>query len=144
MTLEEILDDWDKDSVIDRTDVGGDALENSRLQAKWLRRLSYERLRLKQIEGESKRLRLDKHEFYTLGPTKETHERGWVPPAVGRILNKDLDTYMQADSEVIKMNLRVALQAEIVAALELIMKEIMGRNWHQGRAIEWAKLQAGN
>lgn len=144
MTLEEVLDTWDNDSNIDKTNLGNNALEISRLHAKWLRILAYERLRLRQLETEVKRLRLDKHEFYTLGPTKETHERGWVPPPVGRILNKDLDTYMQADPDVIKLNLRVALQAEVVSSVETILREIQGRNWHIGRAIDWAKLQAGN
>lgn len=144
MTLDEILDEWDKDAPIDRTELGDAALHGSKLHAKWLRRLSYARLRLYKLREEGKVLKLAKHEFFTQGPTKETREAGWVPPAVGRPLNKDVSLYIDADKQTIEHNLKVALQSEIVQAIELIFVALKGRGFDIGRKLEEIKLRLGN
>jgi hypothetical protein len=143
MTLDEILDAWDVDGIINDTKLDQAALAQPRLHGKYLRKLTEARLKLKQLSGDVYVLRKSKHEFYTLGPTKETQQKGWEFPAQGRILNKDVGLYLDADSDIIKMNLRIAYQGELVAALEMIMKEITNRNWAVGRAIDFQKLMAG-
>ncbi len=143
MTLDDVLAEWDKDAPHDRHNLGNEALNISILHAKWLRILVFERLRLKKIESETKQLKLDKHEFYTQGPTKETQAKGWNFPARGVILNKDVHLYSDADPQIIEANLKVAYQAETVAACELIFKSIQNRNWEIGRAIEDIKFKQG-
>jgi hypothetical protein len=143
MKLDDILDAWDTDTEIDDSKLDRAALKQPKLHHKYLKMLSHEKLRLKQLMGDAATLRTEKYEFYTMGPTKETVEKGWEFPSRGKILNKDASMYMDGDKEIITMNLRVALQAEIVASLELIMKEINNRNWVIGRAIDFQKLMAG-
>lgn len=143
LKLEEILNSWDADTEIDRTEIGEEARKIPKLHSKYLRIRTTENLKLMQLQGQLKELRLAKHEFYTLGPTKETRELGWEMPAKGIILKGDLPLYMDADKDMVKMNLKVAYQAEIVAALDMILKAIQGRNWELGRMIDWQKLIMG-
>lgn len=141
--LDEILDTWDEDTKIDRTELGDASLDIPKLHSKWLRRLTSEKLKLKLLEAESKALKLEKHEFYTQGESPETRAKGWKMPSRGVILVKDIPLYMEADPHLIEMNLRVAYQAEIVSAIELIMKSIHGRNWEVRAAIDWIKFTSG-
>ena len=143
MTLDEVLDEWDSDSVIDRTELGDSALQGSRLHAKWLRIRSRERLRLAKHLEDGKALKLAKHEFYTQGPTRETQELGWEPPAIGRVLNKDLSLYMDGDTQIQEHNLKVAYQREICDAVDLIFVALKGRGFDIGRKLEEMKLRAG-
>ena len=143
MKLEQVLDLWDKEGRLDRTNLDEESLAIPSLHARWLRILVEEKLRLKALESERSRLKLEKYEFLTQGPTKETQAKGWVHPARGVILKAEVGSYMDADPQMVEMNLRVAYQAEVVSACELIFKSIQGRNWEISRAIEWRKHQAG-
>jgi hypothetical protein len=143
LKLEEILNSWDQDTEIDRTELGEESRKIAKLHAKYLRIRSTENLRLVQLQGQLKELRLQKHEFYTLGPTKETAAKGWTLPAKGIVLKSDLPLYMDADKDIIAMNLKVAYQAEIVAALDMILKAVQGRNWEIGRMLDWQKFIQG-
>lgn len=144
MNLDQVLDEWDKDSGHDKSRLGDEALNIPRLHGKWLRILSAERLRLRKMQEDWKVLKLEKHEFYTQGPTKETQQKGWEFPSRGMVLNKDIPLYTDADKQVVEFNLKMAYQQEVVAAIELIFKSIQNRNWEIGRAIDWAKYQQGN
>lgn len=144
MTLDEVLNEWDKDAVIDRTELGNAALDGSRLHAKWLRIRSHEKLRLAKLLEEGKQLKRDKHEFYTQGPTKETQERGWELPAMGRVTNTLAPMYMDADKQTVEHNLRVAYQREIVDAVELIFVALKGRGFDIGRKLDELKLRMGS
>jgi hypothetical protein len=141
--LEELLDEWDRDSLIDRTELGDAAIQGARLHSKYLRYLAIERLKLAKLIEAGKELRLAKHEFYTQGPTKETQEQGWQPPAIGRPLNKDVPLYMDADKQVIEHNLKVAYQSEIVKAIDLIFVAIKARGFDIGRKLDEMKLRMG-
>lgn len=143
MKLEEILDEWDRDSEIDRTALGDESLRGPKLHAKWLRIRANEKLLLFKMIEESKRLKLHKHEFYTQGPTKETQALGWEPPAIGRPLNKDVPLYMDADAQTIESNLKIALQREKVDAIDLIFVALKGRGFDIGRKLEDLKRQQG-
>lgn len=141
MTLDDILNEWDKDSVIDRLDLGDESLKISRLHAKWLRILANERLRLKKRQTELYQLKRDKLEFYIQGPTKETHEAGWEMPARGAVLKSDLPVYMDADKQIIEKTLEVAYQNEIVQAIDLIFVSLKGRGFDIGRKIDDMKFK---
>jgi hypothetical protein len=55
-------------------------------------------------------------------------------------LKADINDYVDSDSEMIEMNLKISMQQEIVDVLEEIMKGINGRNWIIRNSIEWRRL----
>lgn len=143
MDIDAIVDEWKKDSEIDKTELGDEALRIANLHSKWLRVLTQERLKLLKYEAELKTLRKDKYEFYSQGPTKETNERGWEMPARGIILKNDIPMYMDSDRDVIDMNLKIGYQNEKVTLLTEIMRHINSRGYNIKAAIEWTRFTMG-
>lgn len=144
MTLDELFDEWGKDSKVDQSELGNAAMDLAKLHHKYYRFLSHERLLYKKMESELKTLKLDKQEFYGDGPTQEQLDKGWKLPAKGRILKSDIGTYVDADSDIIQFNLKLAYQAEKLQLLESIIKTISNRGFHIKSAIDWARFQVGS
>ena len=143
MKLEDIYTEWDKDSHINRSELGDEVLKIPKLHHKYFQIFSHERLLLRKYEAELKQLKLAKHEFLTLGPTEETHARGWTLPPQGKILRSDVNNYIDADQEVIALTLKIGLQQEKIELLESIIKSLTNRGFNIKSAIDWEKFKVG-
>lgn len=144
MTLDEIFDLWSEDSVINVSELGNAAIDIAKLHHKYYSILSKERLLLRKMEGQSKSLRLEKFEFFVDGPTEEQIEMGWKLPPKGRILKTDAKEYVDADSDVISLNLKIAYQQEKIDLLTDIIKTISNRGFQVKSAIDWEKFKVGS
>jgi len=143
MKLEELLEEWEKDSDIDRTELGEEALKIPKLHHKYFQFFVAEKIHLRSLESKMKELHLDKHEFYTQGHTEETRSLGWKLPAKGMILKSDIPMYMDADQDIIKLSLKIGLQNEKIALLDSIIKTLNNRGYLIKSAIEWQKFTMG-
>lgn len=143
MKIEEIMDLWQEDVKIDRTELGDAALDIPKLHYKYYKLFVHERMILRKYETEMKTLKLDKYEFYTQGPSEENKDKGWRLPAKGLILKSDIPAYMDADADIINLNLKIGLQQEKVEFLDSIIKTIINRNFIIKNAIEWQKFTMG-
>lgn len=143
MKLESIFELWEQDSQIDRSSLDTESLRSSQLHKKYHQIYTNERLILRDLEMKFKTLRLEKFEFYTQGPTRETMDRGWQLPPIGKVLKADANTYVDADKDIISHSLRIGIQHEKIELLESIIKSIMNRGFQIKNAIDWAKFQSG-
>jgi hypothetical protein len=143
MTLDEIQAEWEKDSEIDRTELGQESIKIPQLHSKYYKMFSKERLILRKLEADYKILKFAKHEFYTQGPNEETQAKGWKFPNIGQILKSDLNTYMEADKDIIEISLRIGYQQEKVDMLESAIKSLVARGFNLKAAIEWEKFKVG-
>ena len=143
MTLDDILEIWKKDCEIDRTELGEESLRTISLHSKYISIYKREKLKLIKLQKEFAKLRLAKHEFYSMGPSKETEELGWEMPARGAIIKTEVPLYLDADQDVINANLRTAMMQEKVDLLADIIKEINNRRWSIRAAIDWIKWTQG-
>ena len=143
MKLDEILDLWKEDSGIDITEIGEEAIKIAKLHHKYYQILVKERFDLKTKESNMKRLKLDKYEFFTQGPNEETQEKGWKLPAKGIILKSDIPMYMEGDSDIIQLSLRIGYQQEKIDLLESIIRTIMNRGYNLKVILEWEKFKNG-
>lgn len=144
MKLDEILDFWQEDTKIDRTELGDEALNIAKLHHKYYQILVNERLILRKHESDLKQLKLDKYEFFTQGPNEETQSKGWKLPAKGLILKADIPMYMDADDDLITLSLKIGMQQEKIELLESIIKTIMNRGYNIKAAIEWQRFINGS
>lgn len=144
MKLDEILDFWQEDTKIDRTELGDEALNIAKLHHKYYQILVNERLILRKHESDLKKLKLDKYEFFTQGPNEETQSKGWKLPAKGLILKADIPMYMDADDDLITLSLKIGMQQEKIELLESIIKTIMNRGYNIKAAIEWQRFINGS
>lgn len=143
MKIEEIFTQWEKDSKIDKTELGDEALSIPKLHHKYFQILVSEKLLLRAHESEMKKLKLDKYEFLTQGPNEETKNKGWKLPPKGMILKAELPMYIDADPDIIKQSLKIGLQQEKIELLESIIKTIINRGFLIKSAIDWQKFTMG-
>jgi hypothetical protein len=144
MKLKMIYALWAEDSKIDRMDLGEESLKISSLHQKYMEIYTNEKIFLRKYESELKIMKLEKYEFYTQGPTKETQEKGWELPAIGKIIRSDVQQYIEADKDVIELSLKIGVQHEKVSLLESIVKNIANRGFQIKNAIDFIKFQEGN
>jgi hypothetical protein len=143
MKLDEIYTEWDKDSKIDTTDLGNESIKIPQLHNKYFKVYTSEKLLLRKYEAEMRELKLEKYEFYTQGPTKETQEKGWSLPAKGLILKSDIPMYMDGDKQLIELSLKIGYQQEKIELLESIIKSLVNRGFQIKSAIDWHKFTMG-
>lgn len=143
MTIEELQAEWDKDTQIDRTELGQEAIKIPQLHSKYYKIYSTSRLQLRKWESEFKVLKLEKYEFYTMGPTEDTEEKGWKLPPRGAILKAEVNNYIDADPDIIKASLKIGLQQEKIQFLEDIIKSLVNRGFQIKSAIDWEKFKVG-
>lgn len=60
-----------------------------------------------------------------------------------KILKPDIPRHIAAHEDVVKLNLRIALQADKVDFLKSVLQTINGRSFQIRDAIEWKKFVAG-
>ena len=143
MKFEEIFSNWEKDSEIDKTNLADESLRIPKLHHKYYAIFVAERAALRRLEADFKKLKLDKHEFYTQGPTEETKEKGWRMPARGLILKADIPMYMEADQDIIDLSLKIGVQQEKVEFIESIIKSLQTRGYIIKNAIDFTKFVMG-
>ena len=143
MKLEEIYEQWEKDSSVDKTDLGDESIKIPSLHNKYFKVYTSEKLLLRKYEAEMKELKLEKYEFYTQGPTKESLEKGWQLPARGMILKQEMPMYMEGDKDIIALSLKIGYQQEKIELLESIIKSLTNRGFQIKAAIDWYRFTMG-
>jgi hypothetical protein len=143
MKLERIFEEWEKDSEFDKTELGDESLKVAKLHHKYYRMLTQERITRRQLEADLKILKLEKHEFYTQGPSKESMDRGWVMPPIGKVIKSEVGNYMDADRDIIDISLKIGIQSEKIDFLESIIKTLLNRGYNIRAAIDWEKFKMG-
>lgn len=143
MKLESIFELWEKDSKIDKAVLDDEVLRISSLHKKYYQIYTNERLILRKYETDLKLLKLEKFEFYTQGPTKETMAKGWQLPPIGKVLKADAGTYVDADKDIIELTLKIGIQHEKIDLLESIIKSLQNRGFNIKTAVDFIKFQSG-
>lgn len=143
MTLEQIQQLWNQDSIIDQSNLSEESLKISQLHSKYYIIYSNEHLVYIKMLGEHDKLSVQKREFYTQGPTKQQHQQGWKLPDKGVILKNEADGYINADEDIISSKLRLAYQKEKVDFAEQIIRAINNRSFQIKNAIDFIKFTNG-
>ena len=100
MNLENVLEMWKKDNVIDEMALDESSRDTAKLHSKYLELHSVNRLRLKQLELDFKVLLRDKFNHYNGKLSQEElDEKGWnYDPLNGlTVLKSDMDKYYDSD-----------------------------------------------
>ena len=98
---------------------------------------------LKRLEEERKQLVRVKHDYYRgILPEEDLAANGWEPFQIN-VLKSDLPMHLDADQDIIKLNLKIAMQQEKVDSLESIIRAINTRGYLIKNAIEYEKFKVG-
>jgi hypothetical protein len=144
MTIDELIDMWEEDSNIDRNDLSGEALRIPKLHGKYYRLFSHANLKLAHLKEDRKRLYLDKLEYIQgIMPAEELKKRGWEQFGL-KILKAEQSTYIDADKDIIALNLKIAFWQEKVNVLDSFIKSLSFRNMSIKNYIDFEKFRAGS
>ena len=140
--LDELLEEWRKDSDIDRTEPGKALLDIPKLHSKYLNILSRHRLLSKEAEFKYNKMRKVKWEYYTGKLDQdELAKYGWEPFPF--VLKSDLSTYMDSDEDLNKYQAQKVLNDEIVDVCTAILKELNSRTFQLRDFIAWERFIQG-
>lgn len=143
MTLDEIFAEYEKDVVIDITNLANESLNIPKLHIKYYRMYSTEKMLLKKMEADLVELKRLKNDYYSGSMDFETlKELGWKPFQL-KVLRSDLSSYINSDKDIINKTLKMAVQQEKLSLLEDILKTIHTRNFLIKNAIDVQRFQAG-
>jgi len=143
MKLDEIHALWSQDCDINRIELGEEALKIPKLHSKYLRMFSDERMLLRKLEEDRNTLKLLKIDYYRgVLPEEDLRANGWEPFRLS-VLKSDLPMYLDADQDIIKINLKISVQQEKVDTLEAIIKSISNRGYLIKSAIDFEKFKVG-
>ena len=142
MNLDDIHNLWAEDSKIDRTQLDTEALKIPELHSKYIKIYSGERMVLLRLEAEMSRLKLDKYEFYTQGPSQEHIDKGWDYPG-GRILKNESNLYLDGDKQIIELSLKISYQKEKIDLLDNIIRTVNNRSFQIKNAIDFLRWSQG-
>ena len=140
--LDELLEEWRKDSDIDRTEPGKALLDIPKLHSKYLNILSRHRLLSKEAEFKYNKMKKVKWEYYTGKlDDDELKKYGWEPFPF--VLKSDITTYLESDEDLNKYLAQKRMHEEIVEVCQSIMKELSARTFQLRDFISWEKFIQG-
>lgn len=143
MKLQDITDNWNEDSTIDKTELGLESLKIPQLHNKYMKILNEERDLYFKYESEYKKLYKIKHEYYSgVLDYEELEKRQWKPQQM-KILRQDIPMYLEADDDLIRLKYKVSIQEEKINYVENIIKSLNNRGFLIKNTLDWLKFQNG-
>jgi len=144
MKIEEIMELWSEDVKIDNTELDKESLKIPNLHGRWLGIMSKERLKLRGLVVKKQKLSKDLTEYY-LGRLNNPDDLEKInrEPFPKTVLKSEVSQYVDADEEMVNLNLKKSYQEEVCEVLEEIIKSINNRQWNIRNAIEHRKFTQG-
>mgnify|MGYP006267075833 CR=1 FL=1 len=128
--VNDLIEMWEKDAVIDQTDPGKEILRIPLLHSKYVKQLTAHSLAVKSCGIEYSKMRKIKWEYYTgkLNGDKEKLDKYGLEP-FQFVLKGDVNTYLESDEHLTKLTAKRALHEQAVELCNLIIKELNNRTW---------------
>lgn len=143
MNLSELRQMVSEDMAIDDTELDIESLRTPQLHNKYLNFFHDERLILTKQEEDYKKLLRLKWEYYTGKMDQATLDRlGWETFELN-VLRTDIDKYIESDTELSTLRMKISFTKEKVNYLESVVKIMNNRQWNIRSAIEWRKFISG-
>ena len=144
MKINELIDEWKKDTRIDDLNLDSESLKVPSLHSKYMGHLSESRMELRQLRIQRRLLVKYLFEYYHGDLNNpEDLERISREPYVKKLMKNDVMSYVEADREVMRMDAKMEMQSELVDTLLEIMKSINNRGYSLKNAIDWRRLTTG-
>ncbi len=140
MTYEEIVNIWEEDCEIDKTNAGEESLKIPALHHKYLSMHGRERSKLSKMHEVKKQLFIKLEGYYSGTIDGKDIDR---PPQTLRLTNEGVKRKIESDDEYVKRNLLIIEQEEVVAYIFEVIKIINQRNFQIKNYIDYLKYTNG-
>ncbi len=143
MDLEDLKNNITKDSQVDSTELGNEALKIPQIHGKYLNLLSDFKLLLTKNQNDYAIQKLRKWKILTGKASKEELETWNEEPFDLDILKTDVEKFIEGDEKLIKMKSKIAVLEVKVKMVEEFLKALNNRNFTIKSAIDWQKMMNG-
>ena len=140
MNLDEIQTLWEEDSKIDEDNLHQESTKIPALHAKYYKILNNILLLKKLEENKFKQLKKDKWQYYTGKSDPEVYIE---KPFDHKVLRQDIDKYMEADEDLIRISSKIDYFQVMLNYLDSILKTINNRTYQIKNSIEWQEFIRG-
>lgn len=147
LTLEQILDEWKKDCVIEEFELDKSSRETPKLHSKYVELLSQAKLQKHRKELEFKTLLRDKFMWYNGKMDKNTiDDKGWeYDPFNGltKPMKSDMDYFYNADPDIQRLQSAIEYWKTVIDTLSDIVSNITWRHQTISNMIKWRQFTSG-
>ena len=140
MTFDELQALAEKDLKINDTELDLESLKTPQLHNKYMKFYNQYVNLLKKAEQDLARLTREKWEYYTGKADPSVYQQ---KPFNIKLLKPDVDKYLKADDEIIKLEQKVTYVQSVVDYLDRTVKIISNRGFQIKNAIDWRKFTSG-
>lgn len=144
VNIDDLMEEWSKDSKIDETEPGRELTKISSLHAKYLRILTHHNLIAKKIMADYNKAKKTRWEYYSgdLNNPEDLEVLG-LEPWVKKTLRQDIPMYIDSDSLLNTLLMKKTVHQEVVDFCSSILKELNNRTWQLKSFIDWEKFTSG-
>lgn len=139
---------WKKDSEIDQNALDDASIQSAKLHGKYLELFNKARMKTKLTEHQFTVLKHNKWKYYNGKMSKEEMDSFDWPydPWNGgtKPMKTEINGYINADSEVNEMSLKLEYQRLVAYTLEEILNNIRWRHSNIKNIIQWRMFISGN
>lgn len=140
MKLEDIMAEVEKCLNIDETNLAKESLETPKMYGKILNIRTNESILLQRYKYQMKKLYQEKRDYYLGRSEPKVYKEN---PLNIRIMKSEVDSYIEADKEVIDLNTKIDIQIEKLNYLDNALKQIASRGFIIKNAIDYQKMING-
>ena len=140
MTFDELQELAEKDLKLNDTELDIESLKTPQLHNKYSKFHNQYINLLKKAEQDRDVMVRDKWEYYTGKADASVYQ---AKPFNLKILKPDVDKYLKADPDLIKLEQKVVYIESVVNYLDKTIRLIANRSFQIKNAIEWRKLTYG-
>ena len=143
MNFDELKQQVQEDLKIDSTELAIESINTPQIHNKYLIFLKKHKEALAEDERTLRVMRKYKWLYYTGKLSKEELDRfKWEPFDLNN-LKTDVDRFIDADDDVIRLERQITEKKELVSYLDGVVKIVGNRQWNIRSAIEWIKFSHG-
>ena len=144
MEINEIVENWEIDSKLEITKLSEESINVDSLHHKYYKLLLQEKQQYKILETKEKVKRKEKYYFYSEGSQSKTTAQEFIEKNGAKtILKADIEKWMDADRDLLDIDIKLFTQKTKIEYLESIIKQIQTRNFSIKNAIEYLKYTSG-
>jgi len=141
LSLDEIQEMWQRDSVIDPDNLHDESLKIPQLHSKYYTLYNTITLLREKARETYNRVRLERYNYYTGKAPAEVYAE---EPFPYKVREKDaIQRYMDADERLCKVDLKIRYYDIMLKFLEDVIKMISNRTYQIKNSIEFLKFTAG-
>ena len=143
MKTDELIEEWEKDSNIDKTELGKESLRIPQLHSKYLKEFYLAKSLHAKLTADYRQLYKLKHQYFQgILSKEELDKHGWEPQPL-KILKADIPMYMESDSDLQTVQTKIQLTEDKIGIIENIIRTLNNRGYLLKNCIEWEKFKMG-